>query len=655
MTEVINVNDKIETSTPINKVDERPFYQFLNKYRLTRAERDRKEKPITHTTWGRIMGAYSIPNDKLKKFHELYEELFLAGSKLSVIEQHREQGPLVIDLDFRYNEGVKTRQYTDDLIKEIVKLYVKHIRKIFNLKNENKKIISFVFERDNCYEYNGDLKDGVHIMFPEIVSIPDIQYVLRNNVMDEIKSKGIFNGTGIINELHEIIDRSVIKTNGWFMFGSGKPYTKSYKLTKVYDKDLNKVDPMEHDYKGLSLTRYFSIIRHEPSDCDEVKSEYHVKVKTYNRKLLQNKFDDTKKCDYNYPQLLDLVKALPHEFLYEYEKWVRVGWALYNIDSSKKMFKVFNVWSKTVRNVVRIDPETGIKTRPYTNKYDENAVIKVWRQAKDNGGLGMGTMHYWVKKHCPKVYDAILRKHIIRRLDDTGYKTLNTNYDVACVAHHLWRHEFVCTSIKHNTWYEFDNHRWQLSEQGIKLRTKISDDLISKYEKLVDDYETRRLRISSDKTMDEMKAKEELEKIEDRVVILMKVVEKLKTTSFKDNVMKECKQKFYDKKFEEKLDSNNYLIGFDNGIYDLKQMRLRKGTPEDYVTLSTGYNFVQYTPEHKEWKEIQTFMTQILPNYHVRKFFLKLMASHLQGYNAEEKFRILTGSGGYKYFSLCLY
>ena len=61
----------------------------------------------------------------------------------------------------------------------------------------------------------------------------------------------------------------------------------------------------------------------------------------------------------------------------------------------------------------------------------------------------------------------------------------------------------------------------------------------------------------------------------------------MKTSGFKDSVMKECKCLFIDEKFEELLDNRPHLIGFDNGVYDLKLHIFREGMP-DGIPSSTG-------------------------------------------------------------------
>ena len=66
---------------------------------------------------------------------------------------------------------------------------------------------------------------------------------------------------------------------------------------------------------------------------------------------------------------------------------------------------------------------------------------------------------------------------------------------------------------------------------------------------------------------------------------------KLKDSVYKDKVMKECKEKFYDKEFIDKLNDKKNLVGFENGIYDLNESEFRSGLPSDYVSLSTGYHY----------------------------------------------------------------
>ena len=69
---------------------------------------------------------------------------------------------------------------------------------------------------------------------------------------------------------------------------------------------------------------------------------------------------------------------------------------------------------------------------------------------------------------------------------------------------------------------------------------------------------------------------------------------KLGENSFKNGVVKELANIFLqeDPTFLDKLDNNPNILCFNNGVYDLERSTFRNGVPTDYVTLSTGYEFL---------------------------------------------------------------
>ena len=56
--------------------------------------------------------------------------------------------------------------------------------------------------------------------------------------------------------------------------------------------------------------------------------------------------------------------------------------------------------------------------------------------------------------------------------------------------------------------------------------------------------------------------------------------------------MIEAKELFYDGDFMEKLDTNPYLLCFNNGVMDFKEKEFRDGRPDDYISLSTNINYI---------------------------------------------------------------
>ena len=69
---------------------------------------------------------------------------------------------------------------------------------------------------------------------------------------------------------------------------------------------------------------------------------------------------------------------------------------------------------------------------------------------------------------------------------------------------------------------------------------------------------------------------------------------------------------FNDPTFAESLDSNSSLLGFKNGIFDAKIMRLRNETPEDLIFKSTTYKYKEFNPNSPTVKKLTTLLNQWL-------------------------------------------
>lgn len=95
-----------------------------------------------------------------------------------------------------------------------------------------------------------------------------------------------------------------------------------------------------------------------------------------------------------------------------------------------------------------------------------------------------------------------------------------------------------------------------------------------------------------------------------------------------------------DEEFESKLDENKYLIGFENGVYDLKKHKFRDGKPEDYISMSVGYNYVDSYSEQKE--DLVDFLEEIQPNKKDREFLLRFVSTGLNGETKEQLVVFLT-------------
>ncbi len=119
--------------------------------------------------------------------------------------------------------------------------------------------------------------------------------------------------------------------------------------------------------------------------------------------------------------------------------------------------------------------------------------------------------------------------------------------------------------------------------------------------------------------------------------IYNRIAIKLKMNSNKNNVMHECEHLFHNPELADKLDENKYLLGFENGVYDLKLHKFREGHTDDYISLSTKVEYIKWNENNPISKQILKFFQQIIPNEKVREYFLTILSTCLSGDNEQEK------------------
>jgi P4 family phage/plasmid primase-like protien len=598
---------------------------------------DNKRKPDkehTHTaipnypeSYG---GSYTIPDNKYNQFLNLYyNSVFRDDNTAYLTEKHVAFSPILIDLDFRFPIDTKSRKYDDKFITDFMDIYIDELKKILDLTKTN--IEAFVLEKKKIKinEEKQIVKDGIHIMIPNILTIPKTQYIMRYRMINNPKVQELLNKLDITNTIEDVIDICVIEKNNWQMYGSTKPNCEPYKVTQIYDYSKSKYNKLDVDiYNDKALLKILSIrnkdkkniqiIREE--EIDSFETDYSEmptdhKIRKQKKTILTKKKKSPSNININETTNLDkiekLVDMLDIKRVEDYTLWLQLGWCLHNIDD-----RLLKTW---------------IKFSKKSSKFKHGECENEW-DYMDNEGLSIGTLHLWAKEDnfgkFKELMSNDLRTYINKGLSGTPY-------DVAMVLYQLYKNEFIYANRK--VWYQFINHRWVTLNEAMALKQRLSKDLHK-------EYQTHRHSISSkqDKLDDDDPERETLEKDIDKCKAIMM---KLKITSFKKNVLEECQELFYKDKFENELDNNPYLIGFDNGVYDLRIGKFRAGIPEDYLTYTTGINYEDFDEEDMCIQEVRTFIHQVLPVADVREYMLTLLSSFLDGKITGQKFHIWTGSG----------
>ncbi len=588
-----------------NTYNKGAFCAYMGRYAVS------KGMEFTHTSIIKPSGSFYVSPDNFEDFLQNYELAMDHGEDLHMTEKHREICPILIDMDFRFKKEVVTRQYTMEMIKECISVYIQQFKNYLELPPS---YLIYVLEKSTPVADKKYMKDGIHIMIPDIVTGPIIQLLVRQKILPALQE--ILKPMELENTIENVIDEAVIERNNWQMYGSKKPNCEAYKVTKIFDQDIIE-QPVPSDdtsfVKILSIRNKFDETPTKIDKADEIKTFIDKRKKSrvdMSKPMFKPNY--TKNVCENIDWVCKIVDVLNPTRADGYESWIRVGWCLRNIDH-----RLLNKW---------------IEFSQKSQKYTEGECERFWNMMRDDG-LGIGTLCMWAKEDDHDAFTKILEQD----LNSLILKSLSeTHFDIAKVVHFMYRYNYACINIRNNQWYEFKEHRWVSCDGAYTLRQKISTDVFKKYMTVGGQLSTR-----ASIENDEDRQKEYAEKIKKINGLALN----LKKSPFKDNIIKECRELFYQEKFEDKLDSRCHLIGFLNGVYDLETMEFRDGHPEDFVSITTGNNYIPYDPQDPAQEGIDRFVSSIFPKHHIKEYVLKFLGSALNGSVREEKFHIWTGVG----------
>ena len=651
-----------------------PLDIFLKK------NRTKSSQKYTHTSIGSPPLSCHISKENLEEFYTLYyNHVFVENKPAQMTEGIKDCmfTPIKIDIDLRYFQSSEleepVRIYEIEDIIKICKLYMeimeqwvdtpdKEERRCFILEKERPR-----FDLDKKGDIKTDdlgnkkVKDGVHIMFPYIITNTFLQLMFRKNLL--IKINTILDKYNFENSYSDIVDKCVIDRNNWQMYGSGKSHdSQVYKVTKiieVYADTYNDVSNLLlNHYTNIDLVKLLSVRDHTQQSIIRVdKKEYlnELEKKDHRKKdLLKLQFygnlgDNKIQGDQHWSskrikkefELVDkYLSCLTVNRINSYSNWIEVGWCLYNIDNFNgkrknngvcRLLKTWIQWSRT--------PGSDWADEP------EDIYVETWNKFR-SGGLGIASLKMWAKEDNSAKYVNI-RKDDLYACTDKLCKS-DKSYDLAYLMYKMYKDYYICLPGKSTLWYYYneDKNRWIEDVNGVMLRKKISTEVFEQIKRHAEHrYNNDNIHDDDDDDDDGM-AENGGEDFENYMKIL-KVAGKLKQTSFKNNIMSECQELFYDtdKSFYEKLDSNLNLLGFNNGVYDLKHGHFRKGRPEDMISKSTHINYIKYDPNAPQIAQIHKFIKEVLTIKPVREYVIKLMSTFLNGTTKNEKFHVWSGSG----------
>lgn len=609
---------------------------FVNKHKIE------KGKEYSNTSLGNPRVSLYIPDDEYDTFLNLYGLAMTKGIPLHYTEKPLNPSPLRVDLDFRFsldensyeiiNENkVLKRIYKREHIQKILISYFEIINKYIKIPQECNKV--YVMEKSYPSENRNKIKDGIHIVFPDIIVSNNVQHFIRKKILD--KAGEIFENLPICNEYSSIIDKAIIDVNCWLMYGSNKIENDCYRVTEIYTYEDNKLIKDERKLTAndeVSFIKLFSMRKKDVSKTliyEEYEQEIDEYIKhvlpsidvKYKTKLHNSIFAKSLNINKNFTSdaELDIIKRLVLECLShvraeKYDDWINLGWVLRNID-----YRLLETW---------------VEFSKIGSSYVEGECQKIWNKMRKDH-MGIGTLKWWAKQDNIIRYNEIIDDSVIPLIDKC-IKSDGAHYDIAKVVQAMYKEEIK--TVNKTMWYRYDKdkHRWKLSTEGSVLRNILSEDICKKFieRSMYWNSQAYGCDDESQKELHSEKAKK-----------CIKISQQLKNAPFKDHIMKEMRCLFMDEKFDEILDSRNHLLGFMNGVYDFKMHIFRDGMPDDYIFHSTKVNYVPYNPDQPEIAEIDDFFSKIFTIPDVKNYVLDILTCILDGSIAQERFYIFTGQG----------
>lgn len=292
-----------------------------------------------------------------------------------------------------------------------------------------------------------------------------------------------------------------------------------------------------------------------------------------------------------------LVSCLSRERIDNYNTWIKLGILLYCLGKQHKK-NYLTLWEAVSKK---------------SDKYETGLCSKSWATFESLGynNYHLNTLRYWAIEDNEEKYNDLVKTNTIENIR----RSIGGSHSaIASLLYTLNYNKFIVD--KHGDWWIFND------ENGIWSRVS---------------NQKKELHIA----IDELKPRLRDASIDCDCVEKLKfdgIIAKLGNVSFKASVINEMTWRFENNKVV--FDNCPFLIGFANGVFDLKEGVFRKAKFEEYISKTTGYNF-----EERNTTRIEQILSEIMPNERVRRYLLKYLSKSLDGIPKHE-FHIWSGWQG---------
>jgi phage/plasmid-associated DNA primase len=405
------------------------------------------------------------------------------------------------------------------------------------------------------------------------------------------------------------IDEGIYKSTAWFRCPN---QTKGIGQDGKQGKGIHKIMRGEMcDFVIDYIPKYSINIDDYEYLKEEEKPEKKTKKETAER--IQKADEPIKKPikkidveEVKLDMIKKLVDILDSDYYNDYNEWYKIGMILKREGTlmGRDLFDIFDEFSK--------------KSTAY--KYDD--VLTYWKGFKaDRITITLGSLNEYAKKSDMTEYKKIMREyHDKNKIEITEKFIADTLHERGgSYFYYKW-----IKDAKQPILYSFNT--------TTKLWYKENECVMKKY--IATELYDYLFNLLNDSITDASYLKQEVNKLK----------AKCGTNKGQDEITKAYKTHYsMSNNNNIEFDTKYYLLGFLNGVYDLKTNIFRDYEYSDYMTTNTGYNYVKSTKEDR--KVITELIEKIETNEEKRFLLYQILATGAIG-QSYHVFVMMNGAGG---------
>ena len=313
--------------------------------------------------------------------------------------------------------------------------------------------------------------------------------------------------------------------------------------------------------------------------------------------------EDIKNDEKTNNDIIKMGNLINIKYLDNYDDWLKIIWSL----KSENLYEEAKVISSR------------------SKKYDAETFDKFYNSNIDNK-ISIGTFNYYVKHSNHREYERINKKN---------KKTeLKTNFNLT----NLKSKKYLA-----DVYYSKNKNKYILSDSGWYEYNKYN---ILKYKCDLKDYPHNLINDLSEQLLKYLN--EEYDKLDEDKILLEKEYNKIvisfNDSSFLEGVRKFLKNLYFVEDFENKINKNNNLLCFNNKVYDYEIKKIRDVKPDDYITITTGYD-APIKKDEKIIKEIDNLLWSIFEDQDMIEYYKVINSISLFNNKLQSLF-LHCGTGG---------